>query len=343
MKGLILAAGRGTRLQPLTNSRSKPMVPLANRPLINFALDKLVEIGVTDVGIVVGENEDELRRDLAYPGAQLTLIRQPEPKGLAHAVSFARDFTADDDFILLFCDNLFSQDLHGSLDRWQALREGGSREVACMLHVHEVQDPRAFGVAVVQDGWVSELEEKPEHPRSNLAVVGIDFFTPVIYEAIGRIKPSRRGELEITDAIAELIAMGYSVRAEPLEGFWFDTGTFGDLLNAQSRVMELLELNIEMELEESEVEGSVGIQGPGLIKGSKLYGPSVIGRRCVIRNCTLGPNVAIADNCTLEDCELSNCEVYEGTTLKGQKASHAIFDGELRVDVDGQVEQPAKA
>jgi len=144
MRGVILAAGRGTRLKPLTEQRSKPMVLLANRPLIHYAIDKLVEIGVTDIGIVVGENEAELRHALLYPGVDLTFLRQPEPKGLAHAVSFARDFTGGDDFILLFCDNLFSAGLDASLEQWRARDE----QTHCLIHVHEVGDPRAYGVAV---------------------------------------------------------------------------------------------------------------------------------------------------------------------------------------------------
>jgi glucose-1-phosphate thymidylyltransferase len=271
------------------------MVLLANRPLIHYALDKLVEIGVTDIGIVVGDNEDELRRDLAYPGAQLTFIRQPEPKGLAHAVSFAREFTGDDDFILLFCDNLFSISLHDSLEEWN----GRDPQCECLLHVHQVDDPRAFGVAVVEGGWVSALEEKPQQPRSNLAIVGIDFFTPRIYDAIARIEPSFRGELEITDAIAELLTLGYKVRAREIGGYWYDTGTFRDLLTAQAAVLD----------------GKVDVP-EGTLQGS-----------------TLGANVAVGAGASVSGCELADCMVYPGTQLRGVTASGAIFDGTTRIDV----------
>jgi glucose-1-phosphate thymidylyltransferase len=309
MKGLILAAGRGTRLLPLTETRSKPMVTVANRPLIHYAIDKLVEIGVDEIGIVVGENEDELRSGLGYPGPRLTFIRQPEPQGLAHAVSFAHDFTGEDDFILLFCDNLFKAGLQESLHIWRTRDEN----CQCLIHVIEVEDPRAFGVTVCDGCDVLNLEEKPQQPKSNLAVVGIDFFTPRIYDAIGRIKPSARGELEITDAINELIVMGHSVRAETISGYWFDTGTFGDLLAAQAHVMQS--------------------SNDGVLKGSSLTEPVVIADDSRLVNSRIGPNVAIAEGCALYDCELSNCMVYPGTTLEGVQARGAIFDGAIRIDV----------
>ena len=308
MRGLILAAGRGTRLQPLTDHRSKPMVTVANRPLIHYAIDKLVEIGVQEIGVVVGENEAELRASLAYPGPSFTFLRQPQPRGLAHAVSFARDFTADDDFILLFCDNLFSASLHDSMQVWTSR----PTHCECLIHVHEVEDPRAYGVAVCDGEWVKELEEKPQQPKSNLAVVGIDFFTPRIYDAISRVQPSARGELEITDAINELVVMGHGVRAEQIGGYWFDTGTFSDLLTAQSHAITT---HIHAEFEDSQITD-----------------PAVIGEARIVRS-RIGPNVAVADGCALYDCELSNCIVYPGTTLKGVQAHDAIFDGETRIDV----------
>lgn len=214
------------------------MVPLAGRPLISYPLEKLLEIGVREIGLVVGSNEDELRDGLAdYAGrASLSFVQQAEPKGLAHAVNCARDFTGDDDFILLFCDNIFSAGLQPAQEAWQSLR--AQHGECAIIHTVEVADPRAFGVAVVDENdYVLELEEKPQQPKSSLAVVGIDFFTPGIYDAISRIKPSARGEYEITDAIAELIRMGHPVKALRLPGYWFDTGTPADLERAENAVL----------------------------------------------------------------------------------------------------------
>ncbi|MCH7472531.1 NTP transferase domain-containing protein, partial [bacterium] len=176
MKGVILAAGRGTRLRPLTDKRSKPLIPLANRPLISYPLHKLIEAGITEIGIVVGENEEELRSTLgctAEPGAgtsfaaDLHYIKQDQPLGLAHAVKCAEAFCAGEEFVLLFCDNLFAEPLKPALAEWRKL------DAAALVHTYEMAEPRASGVAVVEDGWVLELEEKPERPKSNLAVVGI--------------------------------------------------------------------------------------------------------------------------------------------------------------------------
>ncbi|MDQ3023729.1 MAG: sugar phosphate nucleotidyltransferase [bacterium] len=235
MKGLILAAGRGTRLLPLTDVCSKPMVPLAGRALIHHALDKLVAAGIIDIGIVVGDNEEELRGGIFRADAQLTFIRQPEPLGLAHAVSFAREFTGDDDFVMLLCDNVFESGLAGSFDEWRRVRSAGQCE--CLLHVRQVEDPRAYGVAVVENGVVTSLEEKPQQPRSNLAIAGIYFFARSIYEAIELVEPSQRGEMEITDAIAVLISRGHTVLAIELGGFWFDTGTVEDLRKAEAALL----------------------------------------------------------------------------------------------------------
>lgn len=329
MKGLILAAGRGTRLRPLTDKRSKPLVTLANRPLIHYAIDKLVDVGVNEIGIVVGDNADELRRHLAYPGPSFTFIHQPEPHGLAHAVSFAREFTGSDDFILLFCDNLFSASLHASLQEWRHL--GRPRE--CLIHVHEIDDPRACGVAVVADGWVSQLEEKPLEPKSNLAIAGVYFFTPRIYEAIAAISPSARGELEITDAIGGLIAMGHGVRAREIGGYWFDTGTFGDLITAQSHVMDEEHYTVGVAPLKSRVQGNVDLPTDCVIENSTLEGPSVVGSGARILGSRVGPNVAIGKDCVIVNSELSDCQVYPGTSLHDVQARGAIFDGDVRIDV----------
>jgi glucose-1-phosphate thymidylyltransferase len=333
VKGLILAAGRGTRLRPLTDRRSKPMLPLANQPLIAYPLQKLLYDGITEIGIVVGDNEDELTAGLAHVPAELTFIRQPEPLGLAHAVSFARGFTADSDFTLLFCDNLFSEPLALSSAEWNA-RRLKNPDLAAMIHVIELGDPRACGVAVVDgDGWVTELEEKPAQPRSNLAVIGVDFLRPDIYQAIERIEPSARGELEITDALAELVRMGRRVYARRLSGFWYDTGTFPDLIEALRPVMhEFGAYQLSGRYPQCELSGPVGIGRRSVVENCRLEGPVMIGEDCRISGCTLGPYVTVGDGCTLADCELTDCQVYPGTRLSGMSDHEAIYDGEHRVD-----------
>jgi len=335
VKGVILAAGKGTRLRPLTDTRSKPMLPLANQPLITYPLQKLLCAGIYDIGIVVGDSEDELRAGLAHVPAELSFIRQDEPKGLAHAVQCAQGFIGDDEFILLFCDNLFSEPLALAQVEWVACSAQGNG-AAAMIHVIELDDPRPFGVAVVDgDGWVKELEEKPAQPKSNLAVVGIDFLTPRIFDAIARITPSARGELEITDALGELVRMGHRVRARRLSGFWYDTGTIPDMLDVLQPVMDEFGVyQAQGSHPGSTLSGPVGIARGAVVEGCQLTGPVLIAGESRLRNCRLGPYVAVGEHCVVEDSTLAHCQLYPGTRLAGATDSWAIYDGELRVDRD---------
>jgi glucose-1-phosphate thymidylyltransferase len=338
MKGLILAAGLGTRLYPLTRppqegGRSKPLVPLANQPLIAYSIQKLLLAGISDIGIVVGQNEAELRQGLSRVPANLSFIPQAEPRGLAHAVLCSREYCASDDFVLLFCDNLFAEPLGYALAHWEgALRQGAQ----ALVHTVALPDPRACGVAVVRDGWVLELEEKPAQPKSNLAVIGIDFLTPLIFDAIARIKPSKRGELEITDAISELIAMGHGVQARALTGFWYDTGTFADLITAHRPVMaEFGAFQARGQYRGCELHGPVGIVKDSVVEASTLEGPVLIGAECRVTRSRIGPHVSIGDHCSVADCDLTDCQLYPGTVLQGVTACEAIFDGALRFGLAG--------
>lgn len=220
MKGLILAAGKGSRLYPITHIVPKPLLPLANRITLDYAFEKLKEIGVTDIGIVVGENENAMREALgdgAHHGVSLTYIRQPEPKGLAHAVSFAKDFVNGDSFVLYLGDAMYS-------DGFKALKNRFVESGCANLNlVKPVDDPSRFGVANVDGERIVKLVEKPKNPESNLAMAGLYFFGPEIWDVFPNLKPSARGEYEITDAIQTLIDEGKTVLAGVYEGAWFDT------------------------------------------------------------------------------------------------------------------------
>lgn len=227
MKGLILAAGKGTRLYPVTQHIAKPLLPIANRPTLEYAFDRLKEMGVTEICVVVGESEPQMREALGDGrqfGVTLSYVRQTEPKGLAHAVGFAKDFVAGDDFVLYLGDAIYGDGFQSYAERF---RDSGC---ANLNIVKPVPDPSRFGVANVEGERIVKLVEKPKEPESNLAMAGMYFFGPQIWNVLPDLQPSGRGEYEITDAIQVLIDQGETVLAGVYEGTWFDTGTLPSFL-----------------------------------------------------------------------------------------------------------------
>lgn len=235
MKGLILAAGKGSRLYPVTHVIPKPLLPLANRMTLEYAFDKLKEMGITEIGVVVGENEQSMKSALgdgSQFGVSLTYVRQPEPKGLAHAVSFAKDFIAGDPFVLYLGDAMYSGTFSHLRKQFE---ESGS---ANLNLVGEVEDPSRFGVANVEGDRIVKLVEKPKVPESNLVMAGLYFFGPEIWSIFPDLQPSGRGEYEITDAIQMLIDRGHTVLAGRYQGHWFDTGTLDSFLDTSAFLVD---------------------------------------------------------------------------------------------------------
>ncbi|HEY0866703.1 MAG TPA: sugar phosphate nucleotidyltransferase, partial [Fimbriimonas sp.] len=231
MKGVILAAGKGSRLYPVTHVVAKPLLPLANRPTLHYAFDRLKEMGVRDICLVVGENEEQMRSALGDGsdfGVRLSYVRQHEPHGLAHAVGFAREFVGEDPFVLYLGDAMYNQAFDGFARRF--LESG----CANLNIVQPVEDPSRFGVANVEGDRIVKLVEKPKNPESNLAMAGMYFFGPQLWEVLPDLKPSARGEYEITDAIQLLIDRGHEVLAGVYTGKWFDTGTLDSFLETSS-------------------------------------------------------------------------------------------------------------
>lgn len=227
MKAVVLAAGKGSRLYPVTQVVPKPLLPLANRPTLAYAFERLKEAGITEVGVVVGENEDVMREALGDGsafGVSVTLIRQPDPKGLAHAVGFAKEFVGEDDFCLYLGDAIYSDSLAPFRARFEESRCDN------LNLVKPVPDPERFGVAETEGERIVRLVEKPREPKSDLAMAGVYFFGPAIWGALDGLEPSARGEYEITDAIQRLIDSGGNVLAGVYEGVWFDTGTLDSFL-----------------------------------------------------------------------------------------------------------------
>lgn len=318
MKGLILSGGKGTRLRPLTYTGAKQLVPVANKPILWYGLESIIAAGVTEIGIIISpETGNEVREktgDGSQFGAKITYILQEEPAGLAHAVKIAQPFLGDSPFIMYLGDNLVEGDMGAFLQDFKA----GSYEASILLRA--VENPSAFGVAKVDDsGKVLQLIEKPKVPPSNLALVGIYFFTNAIHEAIASIQPSARGELEITDAIQWLIANNREVASRQLTGWWLDTGKKDDLLEANRIILDtcLQDRRNSQEDEQSRVIGRVSVGTDTEIINSTIRGPVTIGNGCRIENCFIGPYTSIADGVVLKDADIEHSVFLAGSKAIG--------------------------
>ncbi|MGD1901462.1 MAG: glucose-1-phosphate thymidylyltransferase [Geitlerinemataceae cyanobacterium] len=318
MKALILSGGKGTRLRPLTYTGAKQLVPVANKPILWYGIEGIVAAGITEIGIVISPETGGEVRDRTGSGdrfgAKITYIRQDAPLGLAHAVKISQDFLGDSPFILFLGDNLIENELGSFLDRFE------KKQLDALILLRPVENPSAFGVAKVDDaGRVLGLVEKPKDPPSNLALVGIYYFSAKIHEAIAKIEPSARGELEITDAIQKLIDLGQPVESEQIEGWWLDTGKKDDLLSANQIVLDAqvaTDLNGELD-EATKIDGRVRIGAGTTVKNSLIRGPVAIGENCRIENCFIGPYSSIADGVTLLDTDIEHSVILRDASIAG--------------------------
>ncbi len=319
MKALILSGGKGTRLRPLTYTGAKQLVPVANKPILWYGIESLVAAGITEIGIVVSpETGPEIEAKTGTGdrfGASITYIPQKSPDGLAHAVKIAQPFLGDSPFVMYLGDNL----IQDSLNEFVADFKRSPRGAIIMLK--QVKNPTAFGVAQIDDkGNVIKLVEKPKDPPSNLALVGVYLFSPAIHDAIAQIKPSPRGELEITDAIQQLITTGQNVEAKELTGWWLDTGKKDDLLEANRIILDeyLTEANILGSIDgPSKVSGRVVIGAGSKLTNCTVRGPVIIGENCVLENCFVGSYTSIASDVNMSNIEIDHSVVLKGATLSG--------------------------
>ncbi|MBI4450643.1 glucose-1-phosphate thymidylyltransferase [Candidatus Woesearchaeota archaeon] len=316
MKGLILAGGHGLRLRPITHTIQKQLIPVANKPIIYYAIEDLVRAGIVDIGIIIGPNKEQVK-DVVGDGTRwncrISYIEQDAPKGLAHAVWTAKEFIDKSDFVMYLGDNL----LRGGIDNF--VSNFALTKPAASIMLTPVPDPQRFGVAKLdENGNVSQLLEKPKNPPSNLAIVGIYAFTQQIFEAIKHITPSARGELEITDAMQWLLSNGHRVTKELVNGWWKDTGEAEALLHANQLMLDDAVTKIEGAVEEgAKVSGRVLIGKDTVVKASAVVrGPAVIGEKCVIgEGVFIGPNTAIGDCCTIERSEIEHAIILRNCSL----------------------------
>jgi glucose-1-phosphate thymidylyltransferase len=315
MKGLVLAGGAGTRLRPLTYTGAKQLVPIANRPILFYVLDNLVGAGIRDIGIIISPETGEEVKGAVGDGsrwrARVEYILQTQPAGLAHAVKTARGYLGASDFCMFLGDNLIGMQIASAVETFAA-----SPELAASVMLKEVPNPQSFGVAEVDAaGNVVRLVEKPKEPRSNLALVGIYLFREGVHDAIERIQPSARGELEITDAISKLIELGGRVRVERVTSWWLDTGKKDDLLLANATVLDAwLVHDVRGDVDEaSRLTGRVRIEEGARVMRSSIRGPVIIGRGATVVDARIGPFTAIGAGVTIERSGVDHSVLLEGS------------------------------
>ncbi|MBU7014870.1 MAG: glucose-1-phosphate thymidylyltransferase [Theionarchaea archaeon] len=324
MKGLVLTGGFGTRLRPITYTSQKQLIPIANKPIVFYAIEDLVEAGITDIGVIYGPNRDQVMTTIGTGerwGASITYIEQEYPKGLAHAVSIAEDFIDGEPFVMYLGDNILKEGITAFVKDFQ-----NSQCEASILLTH-VRNPQLFGVAQLgEKGEIIKLIEKPTNPPSDLALVGIYAFKKTVFEAVRAITPSWRDELEITDAIQWLLDNGYPVNASITGDWWKDTGKTEDILEANHLVLDCIERDIQGDIEEAvEVRGRIQVGSRTKVRrGTVLRGPLIIGEDCVIGpNTYIGPFTSIGSNVVIKNTEVESSIVMDDTIISDVER---IFD-----------------
>jgi glucose-1-phosphate thymidylyltransferase len=314
MKGLILSGGKGTRLRPLTYTSAKQLVPIANKPVLFYGVEAIVAAGIREIGVVVGDTREEIRAALGDGsrfGARVTYIEQDAPRGLAHAVLISEPFLKGEPFVVYLGDNVIADGITTLVEDYRRL--GCNSQIL----LAKVGNPSQFGVAELEDGRVVRLTEKPKHPKSDLALVGVYMFDDSIWEAVKAIRPSARQELEITDAIQWLVDHGRTVHPHLVSGWWKDTGKIEDMLEANRIILDTFTASgLEGIDSASRVEGKVVVEKGARLERSTVRGPAIIGAGAEIRDAFVGPYTAVGADCLIDRCEIENSIVLEGSRLE---------------------------
>jgi glucose-1-phosphate thymidylyltransferase len=315
MKALITSGGHGTRLRPITYTQNKHLIPIANKPMLHYALEAVADAGIKDVGIITNAKNKDVESAIGSGkafGVKITYIPQEAPLGLAHAVKISQDFIKNEPFIFYLGDNMLVGGVKRFIDEFQSQRSN------CHLTLAKVKDPERFGVPQFKGRRIISIEEKPKKPKSDYAVAGIYLYDECIFEAVHAISPSARGELEISDAHQYLIEKNYRVTYSEITGWWKDTGKPFDLLEANRLVLENQHTCIEGEVDaDSTVTGKVVIGKGTKIQNSVLRGPCIIGKNCLIKDSYIGPFTSIYDDCFIKKSEiefsivLKNCRIED--------------------------------
>ena len=315
MKGIVLAGGKGSRLRPFTYSGAKQLVPIANTPVLHFPVRQLVDCGITEIALVVGDTETQIRDamgDGSAFGARFTYMRQEAPLGIAHALGLCEGFAGGEPVILYLGDNV----LQGGIEAF--VRGFAQSDAGGAVVLKAVEDPRAFGVAVVKDGALQRVVEKPAEPPSNLAVIGVYAFRPAVFDVIAGLMPSARGELEVADALNGLIERGHGVSVTTTAAYWIDTGKMEDMLAANRAVLDEMEGSCQRgaTVANSALSGTVRIAPGAIVRDCTIAGPVVIGEGATLTRCEVGPHVSVGANCTLADSAVRNSIIMESSVVE---------------------------
>jgi len=330
MKGIILHGGHGTRLRPLTHAGPKQLLPIGNKPMSQYALEDLKEAGITDIGIIIGdiypEKVKEFYGDGKKFGVNITYIYQDKPAGISHAITLCKDFIGNDRFVVYLGDNILRK---GLVEYTKKFRQSNADS---MILLCEVDDPSRFGIAELDGIKIKKISEKPKNPSSNFAVIGVYFLTPKIFEIINILKPSWRGELEITEALQLLMEKGNIIEYDIVTGWWKDTGTPEDILHANQLVLDTIGTQNQFRIsEETKIRDNIAIgKNTNISRDSFIIGPVIIGDNCNIGPAVrIGPHVSIDSNCTIKQCNIENsiimadCEIDAKITISDSIIAHA--------------------
>jgi glucose-1-phosphate thymidylyltransferase len=315
MKALVLSGGKGTRLRPLTFTCAKQLIPVANKPILGYVLDQVTATSIKKVGIITAPETGQFVKDYVNDGSNwnlnVTYIPQ-EPLGLAHAVKTAKRFLGQDSFVMCLGDNVTGQSLNSFVKKFK------SGHLDALIILKEVENPSSFGIAQLDEkGNIIKLVEKPKTPMGNLAIIGTYLFSNKVHQAIERIKPSWRGELEITDAIQEMINMGFSVKAEILNSWWLDTGKKDDILSANAKILDAyVQRDVKGTVTNSTIDGRVKVEPEAKIVNSIVRGPCAIGKNVLIENSFIGPYTSVGDGSIIFNSNLEYCVIQENVTIK---------------------------
>mgnify|MGYP006276636233 FL=1 len=323
MKGILLHGGHGTRLRPLTHTGPKQLLPIANKPMSEYCIESLKESGIMDIAIIIGgigsNKVKEYYGDGKKFGVSITYIEQDQPRGIAHAINICKQFIGNHRFVVFLGDNIIQKSIR------EFVTEFDKSDAKASVLLCEVDNPSRFGIAVVNNGKITKIMEKPKNPPSNLAVTGIYLLSETIFDIINRLKPSWRNELEITDALQMMLEENHKITYHMITDYWKDTGTPEDIIHANNAILEKIQPYFHGKKDSKVmITGNVMVgDGTILQNGSKIIGPTIIGKDCVIESgCTVGPNTSIGDNSKLVNCTISNSIIMSNCTIEGNVKIH---------------------